>query len=114
MLPEQKFNLHQKLAPICKIGALLSVFCLFIYFSYHIIHPDLPSKKNPILFYSNQTGDDLKKIILKGIKETKLEKVVLLSSDQDLKQNSSVEDISEIVEKTSKIFNSWITFFGDP
>lgn len=42
--------------------------------------------------------------ISKGIKETKLEKVVFLSSDEELKENSSLEDIKSIVEKTDKIF----------
>lgn len=40
----------------------------------------------------------------KGNKETKLEKVSLLSSDIDLKNNSSVEDLSLIVDETNKIF----------
>lgn len=40
----------------------------------------------------------------KGIKETKLEKVVFLSSDEELKENSSIEDLKSIVEKTDKIF----------
>lgn len=40
-----------------------------------------------------------------GIKETKLEKIVLLNSDLELKKNSSVEDIGKIIDKTSTIFN---------
>lgn len=40
----------------------------------------------------------------KGIQETKMERVVLLSSDEELKENSSVEDISEIINKTNAIF----------
>ncbi|MFN8296230.1 MAG: hypothetical protein U0T69_08545 [Chitinophagales bacterium] len=40
----------------------------------------------------------------KGIKETKLEKVVLLSTDEELKENSSIEDIKSIIDKTDKIF----------
>ncbi len=40
----------------------------------------------------------------KGNKETKLEKVILLSSDIDLKNNFSVEDLSLIIDKTNKIF----------
>ncbi len=43
--------------------------------------------------------------ISQGVKETKLEKLVLLNSDQEIAENSSVEDISLIIEKTSKIFN---------
>lgn len=41
----------------------------------------------------------------KGQKETKLEKVVFLSSDDDLKKNTSVEEISKIIDKTNAIFN---------
>ncbi len=40
----------------------------------------------------------------KGNKETKLEKVILLSSDEDLKANSSVEDISLIIKEVSEVF----------
>lgn len=39
-----------------------------------------------------------------GKKETKLEKVVLLSSDEELKKNTSIEDIQELIVKTDKIF----------
>jgi hypothetical protein len=41
----------------------------------------------------------------KGEKETKLEKVVLLSSNEELNQNTSVEDIKKLVVKTNKIFD---------
>lgn len=41
----------------------------------------------------------------KGIQETKLEKVVLLNSDEELKDNSSVEDIGTILTKTNAIFD---------
>ncbi|WP_430401212.1 hypothetical protein [Flavobacterium sp.] len=41
----------------------------------------------------------------KGIKETKLEQVVLLNTDEELKKNSSFEDIKSIVDKTNLIFD---------
>ena len=41
-----------------------------------------------------------------GEKETKLEKVILLSSDEELKKNTSVEDIQELMIKTNKIFEA--------
>jgi RNAse (barnase) inhibitor barstar len=44
--------------------------------------------------------------ISEGMKETKLEKVVLLSSDEELKENTSVEDLGAIIKKTDKIFES--------
>jgi len=43
--------------------------------------------------------------LTKGIKETSLEKVVFLSTDQDLKENSSIEDIQEVMTKTNLIFD---------
>ncbi|KAA2224677.1 hypothetical protein [Chryseobacterium sediminis] len=42
----------------------------------------------------------------KGNKETSLEKVILLSSDPDLQNNSSVEDMKSVIEKTNRIFES--------
>jgi len=41
----------------------------------------------------------------KGIQETKLERVVLLNSDEELKDNSSVEEISTLISKTNAIFD---------
>lgn len=39
-----------------------------------------------------------------GTKETKLERIVLLNSDEYLKKNSSLEDIKSVIDKSSKIF----------
>lgn len=39
-----------------------------------------------------------------GIKETKLEKVVLLNSDSELKENTNIEDLEKILDKTSAVF----------
>ena len=58
-------------APVCKAILLGGVFYLFLNLTYSIIHPPLPSQKNPILFYSNQTGDDIKKIFQKSIQKAK-------------------------------------------
>lgn len=44
--------------------------------------------------------------VSKGEKETKLERIVLLSDDETLKKNTSVEELSLIVEKCSKIFET--------
>lgn len=43
--------------------------------------------------------------ISKGVKETKLEKVVFLSSNKDLEENTSTKDIHALIDKTSKIFD---------
>lgn len=40
----------------------------------------------------------------KGNKETKLEKVIFLTSDPELQKNSSVEDLQSVFEKTNNIF----------
>ena len=42
----------------------------------------------------------------KGKKETKLERLVLLTDDATLKNNSSVEKLSSIIDKCSKIFET--------
>ena len=71
MLPDKKYNFYKWIASIGKIGALLSLVFFFLYASYQVTHPILPSEKNPVLFYSNQTGDDLKRIVLKAIEGAK-------------------------------------------
>lgn len=43
--------------------------------------------------------------VSKGEKETKLETLILLSDDETLKKNTSVEELSLIVDKCSNIFN---------
>lgn len=55
-------------------------------------------------FKKYQNGEEIN-TISKGIKETKLEKVVLLSSDEELKENSSIEDIKLIIDKTNEVFD---------
>lgn len=51
-----------------------------------------------------QNGQEIDSIP-KGLKETKIEKVLLLTSDAEIIANSSVEDISSIIDKTNKIFD---------
>lgn len=41
------------------------VYAAFIYFA---IHPKLPSAQNPLIFYSNQTRDDIKLIFAQALK----------------------------------------------
>lgn len=75
--------------------------------------PFKKSYQNPIdngtyktdgVFKKYQNGEEVY-ITDKGNKETKLEKVILLSSDEDLKANSSVEDITSIIDKTNITFD---------
>ena len=55
------------------------------------------------IFKKYQNGEEIQSVS-KGLKETKLETVVLLDSDQVLRENTSLEDIESIIVKTDKIF----------
>lgn len=54
-------------APLVKVGAFLFV----IYFYWSITSINLPSEKSPVILYANQSGDDLKKVILSALSKTK-------------------------------------------
>jgi cardiolipin synthase A/B len=71
VLQGKKYSFYKLRAPIAKIGALLSLLFFFTYLSYQVNNPPIPSEKEPILFYSNQAGDDLKRIIVRSIKAAK-------------------------------------------
>lgn len=62
-----------------------------------------PNKKSSNGTKKYQDGKEIDSIS-KGIKETRLEKVVLVSAEEDFEKNSSIEDIKTIIDKTSKIF----------
>ncbi|MTH14077.1 hypothetical protein [Flavobacterium sp. LC2016-01] len=51
-----------------------------------------------------QNGNEIESVS-EGIKETRLEKVVFLNSDAELAENSSLEDLQLIIQKTDKIFD---------
>ena len=63
--------MHKIAAPVCKAILLGGVFYFFLTLTYSICWPKLPSEDTPILFYSNQTGDDIKKIFQRSIKKAK-------------------------------------------
>lgn len=71
MLQDKKYSFYKLITSIGKIGVILSIFSFFLYAAYQVTHPILPSEKNPVLFYSNQTGDDLKRIVLNTIESAK-------------------------------------------
>jgi hypothetical protein len=54
-------------------------------------------------FKNYQNGKEVS-VKSKGEKETKLENVVLLNSDQEIEERSSVEDIKAVIIKTNAIF----------
>lgn len=54
-------------------------------------------------FQSYQNGNEITENSI-GNKETKLEKIVLLTGDKELKERSSIDDIKIIIDKTSSIF----------
>lgn len=63
-----------------------------------------PANTNYVAAKQYQNGKEIDSVS-KGIKETTLEKVILLSSDDELNKNSSFEDIELIIKKTDKIFD---------
>ena len=63
-----------------------------------------PINANKVAVKQYQNGKEIDSIS-KGIKQTTLEKVVLLSSDEELNTNSSFEDIELLIKKTDKIFD---------
>lgn len=64
-------SIGKKFKLIAKIFALGGVFFFFSLLTLAIKKPRLPSEKNPIIFYSNQTGDDLKRVFLRSIQNAK-------------------------------------------
>jgi cardiolipin synthase len=64
-------NIGKKFKLIAKIFALGGLFFFFFLLTLGIKNPTLPSEKTPIIFYSNQTGDDLKRVFLRSIQKTK-------------------------------------------
>lgn len=67
---------------------------------------EAPKAKSPdyVAVKKYQNGKEIDSVS-KGIKETTLEKVILLSSNEELNANSSFEDIELIIKKTNEIFN---------
>ena len=64
--------------------------------------PRFDRTPNKFKMYKNGVEIDS---LSEGIKETTLERVVFLSTDQELKENSSVEDVQKIMTKTNVIFD---------
>lgn len=60
-------------------------------------------------YVSYKNGEEVTSVS-KGQKETKLETVILLTEDEILKANSSVEDISAIINKCTAIFDELFKF----
>lgn len=61
---------------------------------------DLSKQKDWVMYQNGEEVDSLSK----GIKETKLEKIILLNTDSELKKNTNIEDLGKIVDKTISIF----------
>ncbi len=61
---------------------------------------DLSKQKDWVMYQNGEEIDSLSK----GIKETKLEKIILLNSDDELKKNTNIEDLGKILDKTIAIF----------
>ncbi len=54
-----------------KVGLLGGIILSSLLFSHRHSHPPLPSSDTPLLFYSNQTSDDLKIVFQRAIQEAK-------------------------------------------
>jgi cardiolipin synthase A/B len=86
-----------------KYALLAGGFIFSVFLSHKVYSPTLPSKKAPILIYSNQTGDDLKKIYHKTLRKVK--KSIFLQiyglTDSDL-----IRQINELSQKgiTTQVF----------
>ncbi len=66
--PLHKNKLIRLIYKTCLLGG---VFLFFIQLVWRITNPSLPSEKEPLFFYSNQTSNDLKILFHKAIAETK-------------------------------------------
>lgn len=64
-----------------------------------------PNKKSNTGLVKYQNGEEINSVS-EGTKQTTLEKVILLSSDTEIVENSSIEDIHLIIERTNKIFDA--------
>ena len=82
-------------APVCKAILLGGVLLFFILLTYDITHPPLPSKDSPVLFYSNHTGDDIKKIFQKSIQNAKESLFLQIYGFTDI-------DLIEEIQKSSR------------
>jgi phosphatidylserine/phosphatidylglycerophosphate/cardiolipin synthase-like enzyme len=90
---------------------------IFVFYSYQrLSHTQFPSPENPLIIYANQTGDDLKRIFLSALSQTKKSLFLqiygctdpnIITSIQNLQKNkiscSVFYDPSGSLELTSKI-----------
>jgi len=69
VLQDKKFKFPKSLYTLSFKACLLGgVFLFFIRILFSTIHPPLPSEKEPVRFYSNQTSHDLKIVFKRAIK----------------------------------------------
>lgn len=61
---------------------------------------DSSKQKDWVMYQNGEEVDTLSR----GIKETKVEKIILLNTDSELKENTNVEDLGKIIDKTMFIF----------
>jgi phosphatidylserine/phosphatidylglycerophosphate/cardiolipin synthase-like enzyme len=67
--PEQKSKSFYSIA--LRFFLASAMFFSISYWTYSVLYPPLPTSKTPLLFYSNQTGDDLKRVLQLAIKQAK-------------------------------------------
>jgi phosphatidylserine/phosphatidylglycerophosphate/cardiolipin synthase-like enzyme len=68
VLPDKKFNFPKSLYTLSVKACLLGgVFVFFSWILFSTVRPPLPSEKEAVLFYSNQTSHDLKIVFKRAI-----------------------------------------------
>ena len=83
--------------------SLVLLFSLYAFLLSKNISPPLPSKKHPIIFYSNQCRQSLRQPLLKAIKKTKKSIHLVMFGLKDKLLLKELEKISKKI-KNLKIF----------
>lgn len=85
----------------------LIIFCLFyIKLIYQTLSPKIPTKTNPIIFYSNQCRQDLRSTIIKAIKSAKSSIHLVMFGLSDEKVIKELKSASEKHIKMNVFYDS--------
>lgn len=68
------------------ISLFTASFCLFTWIAFYSVTPQLPSEKQPLLFYSNQVRNNLKLVFLRAIEsaQSSIFLIIYGLTDQDI------------------------------
>ena len=81
---------------------IIAISIIMIVVSIPCFGQDATSNKGVDIF---RNGEKIDTIITSKLKETKLEKLILLSSDKEMKESTSIEDLKLITKEINLIFN---------